>query len=339
MKYFITLLLCVTINISLKAQQPYLTGMVRDSITNIAPENGVVTLLSATDSLLISFTRIKADGTYSIKKPKDGRYFVLVSHPNFADYIDTLALTENGTTLGTIFLTSKKKIVEDIIIKARVSPITIKGDTVVYTADSFKVKDGANVEDLLRKLPGLQVNRNGEIKAMGETVKKVLVDGEEFFGSDPGVVVKNLQANAVDKVEVFDKKSDQAAFTGIDDGVNEKTINLKLKSNKKNGYFGKLEASGGLPDNYDMQAMINAFKAKRKLSLFATTGNIGNTELGWDDGQKFGGSTNLNLSEGMSLITAMMTILQVFTTAQMVYPKIGIWVAITQISLTMISVV
>ncbi len=309
MKYFIALLLCLANTVNLCAQQRYLIGSARDYITNVPPVNGVVTLFSVTDSLLVSFTRIRPDGTYSIKKPKEGRYFIMVSHPNFADYIDTLIVAKNATTVATVFLTSKKKIIQDIVIKSRTAPVTIKGDTVVYTADSFRVRNGANVEELLRKLPGLQVNRNGEIKAMGEKVKKILVDGEEFFGTDPGVAIKNLQANAVDKVEVFDKKTDQAAFTGIDDGVSEKTINLKLKSNKKNGYFGKLEASGGraggvptsisasVPDHYDMQGMINAFKAKRKLAAFATTGNIGNTTLGWEDGQKFSGSTNLSLTE------------------------------------------
>jgi hypothetical protein len=296
MKFIIASLLFAIISFKVYSQQAFISGTIKDSTNSVAPVNGVVTLLSSTDSLMMSFARIQTDGSYKIKKPKAGRYFILVAHPGFADYLDTVTVHENTETIIPIFLTSKKKLVEDIIIKARVAPIVIKGDTVVFTADSFKVKDGANVEDLLRKLPGLQVDRNGEVKAMGEKVKKVLVDGEEFFGSDPGVAVKNLQANAVDKVEVFDKKSDQAAFTGIDDGVSEKTINLKLKGNKKNGYFGKIEASGGTPDNYDMQAMINAFKAKRKLSIFTTSGNIGNTELGWNDNQQFSGSTDLNLN-------------------------------------------
>jgi len=115
-----------------------------------------------------------------------------------------------------------------VIIKSG-SPIRIKGDTTVYTADSFKVREGANVEELLRRLPGIQVDKDGKITAMGERVKKVLVDGEEFFGSDPGIATKNLRADIVKEVEVFDKKSDQAEFTGIDDGVKDKTINLKLK--------------------------------------------------------------------------------------------------------------
>ena len=106
----------------------------------------------------------------------------------------------------------------------------MKGDTTEYTADSFKVRPGASVEEMLRKLPGLQVDKDGKITAQGETVQKVLVDGEEFFGDDPTLATKNLQADAIDKVQVFDKKSDQATFTGIDDGEKTKTINLTLKA-------------------------------------------------------------------------------------------------------------
>ena len=120
----------------------------------------------------------------------------------------------------------------------------IKGDTTIFTADSFKVGPNANVEELLKKLPGIQVDKDGKIKAMGETVEKVLVDGEEFFGDDPGMAVKNLRADAVKEVQVYDKKSDQAEFTGIDDGKTKKTINLKLKDDRKRGYFGKVDLVG-----------------------------------------------------------------------------------------------
>ena len=106
------------------------------------------------------------------------------------------------------------------------------------------------MEELLKKLPGIQVDKDGKIKAMGETVQKVLVDGEEFFGDDPGMAVKNLRADAVKEVQVFDKKSEQSEFTGIDDGKTQKTINLKLKENKKTGYFGKIDVAAGPQEKY-----------------------------------------------------------------------------------------
>ena len=132
----------------------------------------------------------------------------------------------------------KANLLKDVIVTHR-SAINIKGDTTEFAADSFKVQPNATVEDLLKKLPGIQVDKNGQITAQGEKVQKVLVDGEEFFGDDPTLVTQNLRADMVDKVQLYDKKSDQATFTGIDDGEKQKTINLKLKDNKKNGYFGK----------------------------------------------------------------------------------------------------
>ncbi len=131
---------------------------------------------------------------------------------------------------------------------------------------------------------------------MGEKVTKVLVDGEEFFGSDPGIATKNLRADAVKEVQVFDKKSDQAEFTGIDDGVKDKTINLKMK--KMKGYFGKVEVAGGLKNKFNNDAMINSFKAKRKLAAYGIMSNTGQTNLDWQDAQNYGGgSDNVQVSD------------------------------------------
>jgi outer membrane receptor protein involved in Fe transport len=141
------------------------------------------------------------------------------------------------------------------------------------------------------------VDKSGQITAMGERVKKVLVDGEEFFGSDPGIATKNLRADAVQEVQVFDKKSDQAEFTGIDDGVRDKTINLKMK--KMAGYFGKVELGGGLKDKYDNSAMANFFQNKRKVAGYGIMSNTGQTNLDWQDAQNYGGGPE-NMMTGMT---------------------------------------
>jgi hypothetical protein len=145
------------------------------------------------------------------------------------------------------------------------------------------------VEDLLKVLPGIQVNKKGEITAQGEKVEKVLVDGEEFFGDDPTVATQNIQSKVVEKVQVFDKKSDQAAFTGFDDGQEEKTINLKLKDNMNKGQFGKVELGAGLDDRWQNQAMVNSFKNKRQMSLYGLMSSNGKTGLGWEDKNKYTG--------------------------------------------------
>ena len=270
------------------AQTTNIVGTIINKDEKTAVKNVVVAIVNTKDSNLVKFIRSDAEGNFELKNIKNGQYLLMTTHPLFADYIDSIVVNNNTLDLGKIMLLQKSKLLEAVIVKSG-SPIRIKGDTTIYTADSFKVKQGASVEDLLRKMPGFQVGKNGEIKALGETVKNVLVDGEQFFGNDPGMVVKNLQANIVQEVQVYDKTSEQAAFSGVDDGVREKTINLKLKSNKKQGYFGKVEAGGGTPDNFNNTAMLNAFKGKRKFSAFGFMSNTGNTDLSWGDADKFNG--------------------------------------------------
>ena len=280
------------------AQSTSLSGLVMDTLQKKGVQNAVVAMLLPKDSVLYKFTRTDANGKYSFQGITPGKYVLLTTHPYFADVMqDIISLPEN-TSLPAIALTSKSKLLEEVIVKTG-SPIRIKGDTTVYTADSFHVRPGGNVEELLRKLPGIQVDKDGKITAMGEQVKKVLVDGEEFFGDDPGIATKNLRADVVKEVQVFDKKSDQSTFTGIDDGIKDKTINLKLKDNAKHGYFGKVEAGSDLNHYYNNSAMINAFKGKRKLAAYGIMSNTGQTNLDWQDSQNFGGG-NDNFSVDLS---------------------------------------
>ena len=273
------------------AQNSSAYGTVTDTSAKKGVENTVVALLTPKDSVLYKFTRTDASGKYSFRNIQQGNYIVLTTHPYFADVIQNIEIKPAENELTTTALTSKSKLLQEVIVKSG-SPIRIKGDTTVYTADSFKVRAGANVEELLKKLPGIQVDKDGKITAMGEQVKKVLVDGEEFFGDDPGIATKNLRADIVKEVEVFDKKSDQATFTGIDDGVKDKTINLKLKDNAKKGYFGKAEVASDLKNYYNNSAMINAFQGKRKLAAYGIMSNTGKTNLDWQDAQNFGGGND-----------------------------------------------
>jgi len=215
--------------------QTLVTGSVSDTSQKKAIVNAVIALLTPGDSILYRFARTDANGNYSFKNVKAGNYILMTTHPYFADYLDDIEVKGASLKIPPIAVTSKSKLLQEVIVKSG-KPIQVRGDTTIYTADSFKVGPNANVEELLKKLPGIQVDKNGKITAMGEQVTKVLVDGEEFFGEDPGMAVKNLRADAVKEVQVFDKKSEQAEFTGIDDGKTQKTINLKLKEDKKKGY-------------------------------------------------------------------------------------------------------
>jgi len=292
---FIMVLFCT---INTQAQSSSVHGSVMDTTQKKAVANAVVLMLTPIDSILYKFTRTDANGSYSFKNTKAGDYILMTTHPYFADFLDNISVKGTDLEIPKIALTSKSKLLQEVIIKSG-NPIRIKGDTTIYTADSFKVSANANVEELLKKLPGIQVDKNGKITAMGEQVTKVLVDGEEFFGDDPGMAVKNLRADAVKEVQVFDKKSEQAEFTGIDDGNTQKTINLKLKEDKKKGYFGKFDIGGGLvnkiDDRYNSNILLSSFKGKRKISGFFLTGNTGQDGLSWQDQEKFGGE-NENMS-------------------------------------------
>ncbi len=280
------------------AQTAKFTGTVHDKEENKPIKNAVVALIETKDSILYKFTRTEADGKFAIENVKPGNYIFMITHPFYGDLIDESKIS-GEMDLGVLRLTSKAKLLQEVIVKSG-SPLRIKGDTTIYTADSFKVSANANVEELLKKLPGIQVDKDGKIKAMGETVEKVLVDGEEFFGDDPGMAVKNLRADAVKEVQVFDKKSEQAEFTGIDDGKTQKTINLKLKEDKKTGYFGKINAAAGpqkhIENRYNDNLMFSSFKGKRKFTGFLLNGNTGQDGLNWEDQQKYGGNDNLNMT-------------------------------------------
>ena len=294
----ITIAILFLFSFSSFSQKANLSGVLSDGGENTPIYNSVVALLTPKDSILYKFTRSDKEGKFNIRNIKAGNYILMTTHSQYADYLDSITINDGDNNLGTITLISKMKLLKEIIIKT--GSIRVKGDTTSYRASDFKVDANANVEELLKKLPGIQVDKNGTIKAMGETVEKVLVDGEEFFGDDPGMAVKNLRADAVKEVQVFNKKSDQAEFTGIDDGETKKTINLKLKEDKKKGYFGKIDAANQPATDgdsrYNINSMFSSFKGKRKLSAFILNGNTGQDGLSWQDSDKFGGRDDVSMN-------------------------------------------
>ena len=298
---FICLLLCCT-----QSQAQYtIKGVVTDTLNFVQLQHASVVVVRTSDSVIETFGRSGSDGKIVLNVGKEGKYILRVTFPGLADYVDVLTINKPVTDAGIIPMVSKERLLQEFVLTRQIAAIKIKGDTTEYVADSFKTKANATVEDLLKKLPGIQVNKDGKITAQGETVAKILVDGEEFFSDDPKVVTKGLQATAVDKVQVFDKKSDQAEFTGVDDGQKTKTINLELKDNMKKGYFGKIDAGGGTDDYYQEQGMLNAFKGKRQISVFGISSNTDKAGLGWNENNKFGGGGDNTVitDEGYSYTT------------------------------------
>ncbi|MES2330392.1 MAG: outer membrane beta-barrel family protein [Bacteroidota bacterium] len=289
---------------SLHAQQPVLKGNISDTAAKQNLEHALITLLRVKDSTLYKFGRANATGNFEIKNLMPGKYKVVVTAPGYADYGDDITVANQPVIdLGKIGLITKAHLLEDVVVRQQIAAIRLKGDTMEFRADSFKVRAGANIEEMLRTVPGFQVDKDGRITAYGQKIEKVLVDGEEFFGDDPTVATKNLDAAAVDKFQVFDKKSDQAAFTGVDDGKSQKTINFKLKEDRKHGYFGKLEAGAGPDDKWNNSLMMNAFKGKRKFSFYGIMSSTGKTGLGWDEMNQYGdGNSSIVMMDGNSAI-------------------------------------
>lgn len=269
--------------------QALLKGQVKDTAENRTLTLSSVVLLRQGDSTLYRYTRAGENGRFSINNITPGKYVLLISCPKFVDYSDTITLTAGQEAdLGAIAMTPRAKILEMAVVKQKIAAMRWKGDTLVIKADSIKVADDASVEDLLKRIPGFQVDKNGNIKAMGEKVEKVLVDGEEFFGDDPTIATRNLDARAVNEVELFDKKSDQAVFSGVDDGSKIKTINLKLKEDRKKGYFGKIDAGSNGRELWDNSGMINSFMGKRKVSAYGIMSKTGKTGLNWGENMNYG---------------------------------------------------
>ena len=294
--------------LSLMAQEKDLTitGSVTDTISGTGLAQASIVLMHASDSMLYQFTRTGKSGDFSFRNLMPGAYLLMATYPDYADYVQhvTLDSASQPANLGQLHMVLRAKLLEEALVN-RSQPITIRGDTTEYDAASFVIEPNAKVEDLLKQLPGIQVDQDGKITAQGQTINKVLVDGEEFFGDDPVLVTRNLRGDMVNKVQLYDKRSDQAEFTGVDDGEREKTLNITLKEDSKRGYFGKLDAGAGTQDMYQGQAMFNRFNGAQRISVYGTLGNTGRTGLNFEDVGRYASNEGMTFTDdGVMMITS-----------------------------------
>lgn len=291
--YIILLTICFTSAISAQ-KNGTVKGVAFDTISKQPVAGATITVLEKKDSSLVSFTMTGNDGKFELKGLANGEYRLLVTHVNYYNSNSFFTVSDNkkNAELGNIVMNDVTKVLPEVIVKNEAPPVTLINDTIQYNAGSFKVQPNASVEQLLKKLPGVKVEKDGSIKAQGEKVQKVLVDGKEFFSNDPKIATKNLPADAVDKVQVYDKQSDQAQLTGFDDGNYEKTINLKLKKDKKKGLFGKVNAGAGANERYEGKFNVNSFKGARQMSAIGMANNTNAEGFSFMDILNFTGALN-----------------------------------------------
>lgn len=288
---FIPLFLCLGFSFG----QTNISGKVLNQ-EDEALQGASIALLQASDSVMKGFAFSAANGQFLVRRASPGEYLLQISFIGFKKYYKSLSIEKGDPPLdlGEIKMTPGDITLGEVEIEGERTPIIMKKDTIEYNAAAFKTQPNAVVEDLLKKLPGVEVDQDGGIKAQGEQVQQILVDGKEFFGQDPKIATKNLPADAVDKVQVFDKKSDMAEFSGIDDGVRNKTINLELKEDMKQGVFGKVEGGYGTEDRYAGKGNVNRFSNKLQFSAIGMANNTNEQGFSFDEYLNFiGGFQNL----------------------------------------------
>jgi hypothetical protein len=252
--------------------QSSLSGKIIDKSDNEALVNASIVILDQ-DSILKHFVRADENGRFEIKRMVPGDYLMLVTYPKFEVISKPITMGKEDIKLEDIPINSQMNLIEEVVVTQRI-PIRIKGDTIEYDAGSFETEKNAKLEDLLRRLPGLTVSADGAITAHGKSVSKVLIDGEEFFGYDPKIAIRNVRADAVDKVQVYERRSEEAELTGIDDGIREQTVNVVLKEEARHGIFGNAEAMYGTDDLYVANLFAAKFNRTERIGITANAKEV-----------------------------------------------------------------
>jgi len=304
MKRFL-ILICTGIGLALSsfAQSTNLTGdVLGDQGSPLV--SATVVLLNPKDSTLEFFGISNETGHFEVKSIKGGSYLMQVAYLGYQSFYKNLTIPYNeNNDFGTVVLKAKPLNIKEVQVVGEYIPLTIKHDTIEFNARAFKTRSDANVEELLKKLPGIEVDRTGNIKALGKDVKKVLVDGKEFFGNDPKVATKNLPADAIDKVQLYDKRSDESEFTGIDDGTRDKTVNLVLKDDKKKGILGDVTVGAGTGNHYMGSGKAYHFTDKIQAAALGMLNNINQSGFSFGDYMSFnGGMSSMSGGGGAIMI-------------------------------------
>lgn len=260
-----------------------ITGQVIEQTTQEPVEQATVRLLQPKDSSMIRGTVSANNGQFTLKGVRPGNYLLNISFVGFDPIYKTIRVTgkENPLKTGKLELSDASIRLAEAVVVGKAPEVSFRNDTIEYNADSYKLTEGSVLEDLLKKMPGVEVDSDGKITVNGKEITKIMVDGKEFFSNDPKVASKNLPAKMIDKLQVLDKKSDMAKMTGFDDGEEETVINLTVKPGMKQGWFGNAYAGYGSKDRYEGNAMINRFIGNDQITLMGGANNTNN--MGFSD--------------------------------------------------------
>ena len=263
-----------------------------------------VKLLSAADSSFVKGAKTNVTGAFTLAGVKAGKYIIEATYLGYSSSFSNVTVGSDPVSVKPIRLSESSIMLKGVSVTGVATPVKVSEDTVEFNAGSYKTRPNAVVEDLLKRLPGVEVDSDGKITANGQEVSKILIDGKEFFSDDPKVASKNLPVEMVEKLQVVNRKSDLARITGVDDGEDETVINLTVKPGMKNGYFGSAEAGYGTDSRYMASFNLNKFWNDNQVTLL---GNFNNTnQLGFTDsnGNRFrrcGGSNGINTSQAVGV--------------------------------------
>lgn len=279
-------------------------GVILDKNSKEPVEQATVRLLGTKDSTMLKGVASGKKGAFSFKNVTAGEYLLNVSYVGYDPLYQPLKITGKTTivNVGELEIAEGGILLESAVVIGKAAEVVIKNDTIEYNADSYKVTEGSVLEDLLKKMPGVEIDTDGKVTVNGKEIKKIMVDGKEFFSDDPKVASKNLPAKMVDKVQVWDKKSDMALMTGFDDGEEEPVINLTIKPGMKQGWFGNAFAGYGSKDRYEGNVMVNRFLNNDQFTFMGglnNTNNMGFSDLGSSMFSGMGGGGRRGMGGGM----------------------------------------
>ncbi|QTY28025.1 outer membrane beta-barrel protein [Flavobacterium sp. CS20] len=284
MKYFFSIVLVFSFLFSYSQNSFKISGIVKDSISQEVLISSTVYLERLKDSTMVSYSITDQNGYFEIEDfTKDTLLNLNVSYTGMKTYQQTINIKNSPIDIGTVFLNSTTDELDEVTVTANRSPIVFKKDTLEFNASSFKTRDGANLEALLKKLPGLKVDAGGNITVNGKPVQRILVNGKSFFGDDPKIATKNLPKSIIEKIQVVDTKTKQQEFTGEDGDAENKTINITIDEDKNKGIFSRLTLGGGTDGRYAMSGFGNYFKDKTRISVIAGSNNINSPGFSFDE--------------------------------------------------------